>query len=215
LVDNHAGVAVTGWDADGRPLAETARDECWNYKSTFGVQIPPHELADRLGQYLHAYTTYGAYRPYGAAVLVAAYDERDKEAYLHMVEPSGNSFRYRGCSAGKVGWGARWACRASQLTRRCDCAQSRQSVKTEIEKLDLENMTVRDGLREIARIVRIVHEEDKEKAFEFEASWVCAESAWQHVPVPKAARDEADAWAKQKLIDEDMGGAAEQMEVVA
>ena len=184
-MDTHAGVAVAGWDADGRPLAETARDECWNYRSTFGANIPPHELADRLGHYLHAYTTYGANRPYGVSVLVAGYDERDKQAYLHMVEPSGSNFRYRGCSAGK----------------------GRQSIKTEIEKLDLENMDCRQGLKEIARIVRIVHDEDKDKAFEFEASWVCAESGWKHVNVPKPLRDEADAWAKQRLEAEDQGEA--------
>jgi 20S proteasome subunit alpha 7 len=187
---HHAGIAVAGWDADGRLLAERARDESFAYRADFGIDIPPHELADRLGHYLHAYTCYSSYRPFGVSVLLAGYDPAAKDAFLHMIEPSGLGFRFRGCSVGKA----------------------RQSVKTEIEKLDLESMTVREGLKQIARIVRIVHDEDKDKAFEFEASWVCEESGWEHRQVPKELRDEADAWAKQRLEMEDVGGGEMQVE---
>lgn len=181
-VDNNAGLAYVGWDADGRPLAEVAQNECQGYRSQFGVDIPPHILADRLGQYMHAYTCYGSHRPWGVTLLVAGFDEHEKQPFLHMVEPSGYSFRCRAGSAGK----------------------SRPAVKTEIEKLDLENMTVRQGLREIARIIRVVHEDEKD--FELESSWICAESGWKHAHVPKDLRDEATAWAKQKIEEQEMGG---------
>ena len=181
-VDRHAGVAFAGWDADGRPLADVALQESVSYKYMFGVAIPPHELAERLARYMHWYTCEGYVRPYGASLLVAAYDEHEKQAFLHLVEPSGVQYRYRGCSAGKA----------------------RPTIKTEIEKLNLETLTCREALKQVARIVRLVHEEDKDKAFELEASWVCAESGWKHAVVPADLRKEADDWAKRKL-DEEMG----------
>jgi 20S proteasome subunit alpha 7 len=180
-VDRHAGVAFAGWDADGRPLAELAMNEGIGYQYKFGVPIPPHELADRLALFMHHHTTEGYLRPFGAALLMAAYDERDKRAYLHLIEPSGVQFRYRGCSAGKA----------------------RPTVKTEIEKLNLETLTCREALNQLARVVRIVHQDERERTFELEASWICEESGWKHVVVPRATRDEADAWAKQKLAEEE------------
>jgi len=174
----HCGIAFSGWDADGVPVAKVAREECEGYKENFGIDIPPSVLADRLGHYMHAYTCYGGYRPYGIALLILGFDEHDKQAYLHVVETSGVQFRYRGCSIGK----------------------GRQTVKTELEKLDLENLTCRQGLKEIARIIRVVqNDDDREKSFEFEASWVCQESNWKYQQIPKSIRDEADTWAKQKI----------------
>jgi len=180
-VDHHAGLAYAGWDADGRPLAELAMQESISYKYVFGVPIPAHELAERLARYMHYYTCEGYLRPYGVSLLVAAYDERDKQAHLHMIDPSGVQFRYRGCSAGK----------------------SRPAVKTELEKLNFDTITCREALRELARIARLVHEEDTANAFEFEASWVCEESGWKHEVVPLALRQEADAWARRRLAEEE------------
>jgi len=187
-VDSKCGLAYVGWEADGRPLAEIAQTECMQYRETFGVDIPPHVLADRLGQYIHAYTCYGSHRPWGVTLLVTAYDEQSKEPFLHMVDPSGFSYRCRAGSSGK----------------------SRPAVKTEIEKLDLEKITVREAVREIARIIKVVHED--EKGFELECSWICAESSWKHAHVPKQIISDAEAWAKQKIEEMEMGGAEEQMQ---
>lgn len=187
--DASTGIAYVGWEADGRPLAATAQQECQEYRSRYGIDIPPNVLADRLGLYVHAYTCYGSHRPWGVTLLITGYDEHDRQPYLHMVEPSGMSLRCRAASSGK----------------------SRPAVKTEIEKLDLEKMTVREGLREIARIIRVVHEDEKE--FELECSWICKESGWKHVHVPKEVRLEAEAWAKQKVEEAEMGGAGDDMQV--
>lgn len=182
-VDTHAGVSFSGYLADGRPVANIAQTECENYRDQYGIHMPPHLISDRIGQYMHAYTCYGSYRPFGVSVMIAAYDERSKQARLHMVEPSGVNFRYRGCAIGK----------------------SRQAAKTEIERLDLSNLTVREGLKEIARIIEIIHDDLKDKPYEFEASWVCEESNWEHKEVPKGLRDEAVAWARQKVEEMEMG----------
>lgn len=188
-VDKQCGVSFVGWEADGRPLAEVAQQECSEYRAVYGVDISPQVLAERLGQYMHTYTCYGSHRPWGVTLLITAYDEHDKQPYLHMVEPSGYSFRCKAGSAGK----------------------SRPAVKTEIEKLDLDKMTVREGLREIARIVRVVHEDEKE--FELECSWICEESGFNHVQVPKQVRDEADAWAKQRIEEMEQAEGDDEMQV--
>jgi len=173
-VDVGAGVAFAGYNADGRPLAKRVADEAANYRSTWGGPVPPHELANRVGQFMHAHTVYGGYRPYGVSLLLAGYDEREKRAALHVVEPSGETHRYRAYAVGKA----------------------RAAARTEIEKLDLSQLTVRQGVKQIARIIRVLHDDVKDKDFEFEASWVCEESAWEHERVPPELRREADAFGK-------------------
>jgi 20S proteasome subunit alpha 7 len=109
------GVAVTGLAADARQIVNRARDEAVGYKETYGDHISPSLLADRVSNYVHYFTMHGSLRPFGAATLLAGYDEELKEAQLYMVEPSGVSYRYFGCAIGK----------------------GKQGAKTEIEKLKL------------------------------------------------------------------------------
>jgi 20S proteasome subunit alpha 7 len=61
-VNPKIGLGFVGWEADGRPLAEVAQKECLQYRDTFGIDIPPHLLADRLANYMHMYTCYGSHR---------------------------------------------------------------------------------------------------------------------------------------------------------
>ena len=100
-VAEHAGIAFTGYAADGRPVVATARQECDNYEEYYGQVIPPHVLSDRMGHFFHAYTTYGGYRPFGINCVIAAFDAEKQEAFLHMVDPTGTQHRFRGCAAGK------------------------------------------------------------------------------------------------------------------
>lgn len=176
-VNPKLGLGFVGWEADGRPLAEVAQKECIEYRETFGVDLPPHLLADRLAQYMHAYTCYGSHRPWGVSLLVLGYDDVAQDCFVHLVEPSGHSYRARAASAGKA----------------------RPAVKTEIEKLDLDALTVRQALGEIARIVRLVNESEQENKFELEMSWICQESGWKHAQVSNQDKLQASEWAKAKL----------------
>uniref|UniRef100_A0A6N2N0R2 Uncharacterized protein n=1 Tax=Salix viminalis TaxID=40686 RepID=A0A6N2N0R2_SALVM len=56
----------------------------------------------------------------------------------------------------------------------------------EIEKLKLSEMTCREGVIEVAKIIYKVHDEAKDKAFELEMSWVCDESKRLHEKDVKA-----------------------------
>jgi 20S proteasome subunit alpha 7 len=76
-----------------------------------------------------------------------------------------------------------------------------------IEKLKLSEMTCREGIIAVAKIIYEVHDEAKDKAFELELSWVCDESNKQHQRVPADLLEEAKAAAKaaKDALDEDEG----------
>jgi len=65
-VDSHAGIAVTGFTADGRQIIHRAREEAQNYNETYGIKIPPSVLANRMALYVHYFTTHGSLRPFGS-----------------------------------------------------------------------------------------------------------------------------------------------------
>jgi 20S proteasome subunit alpha 7 len=100
-VDSHAGIVVAGYAADGRQIVNLAREEAESYRNTYGHHILPTILADRLSLYVHYFTIYGSLRPFGSTAIVAAYDEDLQTPELYMVEPSGATFRFFGCAAGK------------------------------------------------------------------------------------------------------------------
>jgi 20S proteasome subunit alpha 7 len=141
-VDSHAGVAVTGLSADGRQIVNRAREEAQSYKDSYGHKIVPAILTSRLGLYVHYYTLHASLRPFGSAALIAAYDEDLKTPELYMVEPSGVSFRYFACAAGK----------------------GSQAAKTELEKILSKNtsssssaapvlgLSAREAVKELAKM---------------------------------------------------------------
>lgn len=133
-IDSHAGIAVTGYAADGRQLVNRAREESQSYKETYGHKIVPSILSNRLSLYMHYFTMYGSLRPFGSTALIAAYDEDVNNAELYMVEPSGASFRFLACAAGK----------------------GQNAAKTELEKVlnkrGTEGITCREAVFELARM---------------------------------------------------------------
>jgi len=178
-IDTHIGMAVAGLISDARQIVGIARDEASYYRSVYGTPIPVKYLSDRISGYVHAYTLYSAYRPFGCSVLLSSYDKVDG-AELFMIEPSGVSYGYHGCAVGKA----------------------KQNAKTEIEKLKLENMTCKEATKEIARIIYVVHDEVKDKAFELELSWVGVETEGLHRMVPKEVGKEAEDLAKKSLEED-------------
>jgi 20S proteasome subunit alpha 7 len=91
-IDRHVGLSMAGLVADGRQLVNRAREEALNYRKNYGGSIPPHLLAERMGQFVHYYTLYGSIRPFGTAIMLAGYDQDTKKSSLYMVEPSGVTY---------------------------------------------------------------------------------------------------------------------------
>ncbi|XP_054169067.1 proteasome subunit alpha type-3-like [Oppia nitens] len=175
-VDRHIGVAVAGLLADARAIVENSREEAKNYRSEYGSPIPIKYLKERTAMYLHAYTLYSALRPFGCSVLMSSYDAIDGPQ-LYCLDPSGLSWGYHGCAIGKA----------------------KQAAKTELEKLKLKEMSAKDLIKEAAKIIYMVHDEIKDKAFELEMSWIGADTRGKHEWVPKELFDEAERLAKEAI----------------
>ncbi|TMW60751.1 hypothetical protein Poli38472_000793 [Pythium oligandrum] len=180
-IDRHIGLSMAGLVADGRQLVNRAREEALSYKKNYGSPVPPHILAERMGQYVHYYTLYGSVRPFGASIILSGYDADEEKTTLHMIEPSGVTYSYRGCAIGK----------------------GQQAAKTEIEKYKLFDLTCREAMKYVAKILHTLHDEVRHP-FELELSWLCEETKWQHHLVPDNLRDEVNQWAKQAIEDEEM-----------
>ncbi|KAL8619687.1 Proteasome subunit alpha type-3 [Nucella lapillus] len=178
-VDRHVGAAVAGLLADARQLVERAKEESSNYRFNYGSSIPLKHLTDRLSGYVHAYTLHSAVRPFGTSMIVASYDTDGPEMFL--IEPSGVSWGYHGCAIGKA----------------------KQTAKTEIEKLKMKDMTMQDLVKEVARIIYVVHDEVKDKSFELELSWVGEGTGGKHQLVPKDVHIAAEKFAKEALEESD------------
>jgi 20S proteasome subunit alpha 7 len=187
-IDSHVGMAVTGYAADGRQIVNRAREEASNYSQSYGHKVVPSVLANRLGLYVHYFTTHGSLRPFGANALITAYDEDTKMPELYMVEPSGLCLRYFGCAAGK----------------------GTNAAKTELEKVIIKygeaGVSCRDAVNELAKILHTIRDPSKDKPFELEMGWMCEETAMKHSFVPADLVAAADAAAKAAVT----GGAGEE-----
>jgi 20S proteasome subunit alpha 7 len=164
-----------------------------------------------MGGYLQAYTLYSSVRPFGITAIVGGWDSElelpvdgevgsgpsigaggkvEGKTYggpgLYMIEPSGLYWGYYGAATGK----------------------GRQSAKAELEKLDLAagTLSLLDGVKEAARIIYVAHDDNKDKDFELEMTWISnleGPTKGRHMEVPKELLEEAEALAKKALEDED------------
>jgi 20S proteasome subunit alpha 7 len=164
-----------------------------------------------MGGYLQAYTLYSSVRPFGITAIVGGWDSElelevdgqvgsgpsigaggkvEGKKYggpgLYMIEPSGLYWGYYGAATGK----------------------GRQSAKAELEKLDLSagKLSLLDGVKEAARIIYVAHDDNKDKEFELEMTWISnleGPTKGLHQEVPKELLEEAERLAKKALEGED------------
>lgn len=175
-IDRHIGCAVAGLHPDCKTIVNIGRDEAKTYKEEKGQRIPIKYLKAKVAMYLHAYTLYSALRPFGACILLGAWDPVDG-ASLYCLDPSGSSHGYFGCAIGKA----------------------KQAAKTEIEKIKFRDMSCRDLIKEAAKVIYVVHDEIKDKAFELELSWIAEFTDGRHEFVPESVFKEAEEYAKAAL----------------
>lgn len=177
-IDTHVGIAIAGLISDARQIVNIARDEAASYRSQYGAPIPVKYLVDRVSGYIHAYTLYSALRPFGCSIMLSSYGPDGPQ--LFMIDPSGISWGYHGCSIGKA----------------------KQSAKTEIEKLKTEELTCEELVKEVAKIIYVVHDEVKDKNFELELSWIGKVTNGRHQLVPKDIAEAAEKHAKDSLEED-------------
>ncbi|KAL4949716.1 nucleophile aminohydrolase [Aspergillus filifer] len=210
-VDRHVGIVSSGLAPDGRHFVSRARDEASSWRGIYKGPITISALANRLGSYVQAYTLYSSVRPFGVTSIVGGWDSEAELAVdgqvgsgpqsgsggkvkgaksggpgLYMIEPSGLYWGYYGAATGK----------------------GRQAAKAELEKLDLasEKLSLHDAVKEAARIIYVAHEDNKDKEFELEMSWVSSldgPTKGRHEEVPKDLLEEAERAAKRALEGDD------------
>ncbi|KAL7677354.1 hypothetical protein ACOME3_003590 [Neoechinorhynchus agilis] len=124
---------------------------------------------------------YAMVRPFGCAVLTASCGADGRTPEIYMIEPSGTCYGFEGCAIGKA----------------------QQSAKTEIEKIKLPDNDMRSLVNEAAKIIYKVHDEVKDRLFELELGWVCAESGFTFQRVPDDIYKEAVQFAESSLREDD------------
>ncbi|KAF3803740.1 putative proteasome subunit alpha type-7 [Colletotrichum gloeosporioides] len=210
-IDRHLGVVYSGMVPDGRHFVDRAREEARGWRDTFKTPISTADLAARMGGYLQAYTLYSSVRPFGITAIVGGFDPSQESPvdgevgsgpkvgaggkdeskihggpFLYMIEPSGLYWGYYGAATGK----------------------GRQAAKAELEKLDLAEggLTLKEAVKEAARIIYVAHDDNKDKEFELEMSWISdvnGPTKGRHEEVPKELREEAERLAKKALEGDD------------
>lgn len=106
ILRHEIGQATSGLLADGRHIANRARDEasnhrdiynsppplkvCWHLLKWFKVFMYSKTITDRLGLYVQAYTLYSSVRPFGISSILGAVDKDGPQ--LYVIEPSGVFF---------------------------------------------------------------------------------------------------------------------------
>ncbi|PIO67597.1 peptidase, T1 family [Teladorsagia circumcincta] len=101
---------------------------------------------------------------------------------LFLVEPSGLCYEYKAWAVGK----------------------HRQAAKAEIEKLKLEEYDMKDLVKEAARIIMAIRDENKDKDVQIELGWVGEHTEGKHQTVPADVVSAAEEWAHAKLDEDDM-----------
>lgn len=178
-IDKHIGMAAAGLIADSRKIVKRSRDEAANFRFTLAQPIPVKHLVDRVSGFVHAHTLYSAVRPFGFNVMFGSYGSEGPR--LYMIDPSGVALGYFGCAVGKA----------------------KQAAKTEIEKLKTQELTCKDAIREVAKIIYTVHDEVKDKEFELELSWVGEVTGGLHQFVPDDVFEDAVQYAKEAIKESD------------
>jgi 20S proteasome subunit alpha 7 len=95
--------------------------------------------------------------------------------------------------------------------------KGRQIAKSELEKLNLHDseLSLDEGVKEAARIIYVAHDDNKDKEFELEMSWISNLSGptkGRHEEVPKDIREEAEKLAKKALEGDDEDEDEDKME---
>ncbi|KAI9724405.1 MAG: hypothetical protein M1812_000473 [Candelaria pacifica] len=228
-VDRNIGIVSAGLVPDGRHLVSRARDEASSWRKLYKAPIPTKALADRVGQYVQAFTLYSSLRPFGVTAIVGGWDSETEVPVdgqvgggpkvgaggkvegtknggpgLFMVEPNGS---YWVCLLSPFGWGVYLTVRL-QGYYGAATGKGRQTAKGELEKLDLSagTLSLEQGVKEAARIIYVAHEDSKDKEFELEMTWISSldgPTKGRHQEVPRELREEAEKFAKKAMEGDD------------
>lgn len=99
-VDEHVGVATSGFMADARRLIADARVKAQSYWLTFDELIPAEALAGHICDVKAQFTQGGGARPYGVAMIIGSVDY-DGSPKLYVTDPVGTYWGYLAAVIGR------------------------------------------------------------------------------------------------------------------
>jgi proteasome alpha subunit len=99
-IDDHLGVATSGFMADARRLIQEARVKAQSYWLTYEEEIPAEALADHICDIKAQFTQGGGARPYGVAMIIGSVDSDDSPR-LFVTDPVGTSWGYLAAVIGR------------------------------------------------------------------------------------------------------------------
>lgn len=100
-IDDHIGLAATGYVADARVLVDAARVKAQQNRIVYDEPISLHRIAKFLADRQQLYTQHAGVRPYGVSLLIGGVND---EPVLYGTDPSGLLLE---CTAKAVGKGAK------------------------------------------------------------------------------------------------------------
>lgn len=101
MIDEHVGVATSGFMADARKLIYEARIKAQSYWLTYEEQVPAEAVAEHICDVKAQFTQGGGARPYGVSMIIASVDS-DGAPRLFVTDPVGT---YWGFLAAVIGRG--------------------------------------------------------------------------------------------------------------
>ncbi|EKX72951.1 proteasome subunit alpha type, putative [Theileria equi strain WA] len=181
-VNERIGVVVAGLLPDAQCVVRRAQDECKSFFQEYGTHAPVRVIAERVALFVHAYTLYWHVRPFGVSLLLAGKDITG-EYEMFCIEPSGACYKYGGMAIGK----------------------GKHVAKTELEKLDLKELTCKESLADLCYIISQCRDEGSMKTSDVQIAWICPESSdtFQMVPEDIANQAKTDASNRMDAIPED------------
>eukprot|EP01013_Petalomonas_cantuscygni_P015633 TRINITY_DN32511_c0_g1_i1.p1 TRINITY_DN32511_c0_g1~~TRINITY_DN32511_c0_g1_i1.p1 ORF type:complete len:248 (+),score=39.05 TRINITY_DN32511_c0_g1_i1:167-910(+) len=178
-VDTQAAIAACGGIPDARQIANRAIAECDGYRANFSVPMKGSVLADRLGYFIHMYTLYAFFRPFGATCLLGSY--ADDGPQLYCISPTGEAVGH-------------WA---------VACGKARLQAKSHLESVDFRKLTVREGVDLVAKALVAANDPEKDPNWELEIGWISDATGRAFQYVPQDIVDAAKAKAEEALEEEE------------
>jgi hypothetical protein len=208
-------------------LITLARDEAAAYKSAYGERASVEMQAERMGAAMHIGTIAWYMRPYGAAMLLAGYDEDKKvpgttiQAYCDaiMLDPTHLTVHVQSCIASNPPARVCGTLDAHlervhvlprQRSKRGSClirlawrpwVKSQRCACYNV----LPHVCTHFCTNTCPCSLHTVHDDTKDKPMEIEMSWISEASGWRHQFIPKDVQAEAITWAKAQIAAEEMG----------
>ena len=150
LIDENIGAITIGHRPDCYRAVVQARKEAADWVNGWGSSITVPQLVNRLSLSFYQQHSTGGGIPYGCAILLGSH----KDHQLYAIEPSGKFYGYFASAFGK----------------------SASLARAELQRIEWKEITVRDAIPELAKIIQGLHDSQNKKKWEIEMQWICDES---------------------------------------